>query len=330
MVVNFHFRKLRVGAFAVLTALVACTDTPTTSWAGYAEGDYLYIAPALAGRVQTLAVQEGQTVSKDAPLFTLDAELENLSSKEAAARLTSAQAQADNLDSGKRKEEIAVLQAQLAQAQAAAVLARNDVARQQQLQAQGFVSKARMDDAIQTERMTQAKVAEITAALNVARLPARTNDRRAVQANAQAAQEALAQSRWRSQQKQQVSPVDASVAEVYFHPGEWVPAGQPVVSLLPPDQIKARFYVPEKDLAQLAPGQLVSIRCDGCASNIKGKITRIATQPEYTPPVIYSNAQRAKLVFMVEALPITTGKEQNPLHPGQPLDVSPLAGGAPQ
>ena len=96
-------------------------------------------------------------------------------------------------------------------------------------------------------------------------------------------------------------------------------AGQPVVSLLPPGNIKARFFVPEADVGTLHAGQSVLISCDGCGAPIGGQISRIATQPEFTPPVIYSNVQRSKLVFMVEAKP--QNNDASRLKPGQPLDV---------
>jgi HlyD family secretion protein len=117
----------------------------------------------------------------------------------------------------------------------------------------------------------------------------------------------------------QDAPAAARVADTYFRVGEWVNAGVPVVSLLPEGAIKARFFVPEADLGSITPGQAVTLSCDGCGAPIAARITRIATQAEYTPPVIFSNAQRAKLVFMVEAKP--DGTDGKRLKPGQPLDV---------
>ena len=304
----------------VLVLLGACSDKTPAAWSGYAEGDYVYVAAPLAGRLDRVAVKAGQNITRGAPLFALEAESENAARDEAAARLASAQAQATNLDKGKRTEEIAVSEAQLAQAQANATLARHELERQQQLVAQGFVSKAHIDDATLAVTQTQARVQELQAALRVARLPARTDERAATQASAQAASEVLRQSEWRSGQKQQTAPADALVADVFFQPGEFVPAGQPVVSLLPPQNIKARFFVPESALASIHAGQAVTLSCDGCPP-MTAHISRIATQPEYTPPVIYSNAQRAKLVFMAEAQPAP--QDAAHLKPGQPLDVRP-------
>ena len=302
-----------------LLLITACTDKPPAAWSGYAEADYIYIASPLAGRLDTLAVQAGQTVAQGATLFSLDAENEQSAQQEASARLVSAQALSANLDQGKRREEMAVTQAQLAQARATETLAQSDLHRQQQLLIQGFVSKARVDDATTQLDQAMARVSELNAALDVAQLPARINERSAQRANAQAASEVLHQSSWRTRQKQQSAPTDALVAEVFYQPGEWVGAGQPVVSLLPPGNLKARFFVPESDLASVHPGQLVTLACDGCGTPIGAQITRVATQPEYTPPVIYSNAQRSKLVFMVEAKP--SSQDSPRLKPGQPLDV---------
>jgi HlyD family secretion protein len=301
--------------------LVACSDKPAPAWSGYAEGDYVYVAASLAGRLETVGVQAGQNVAQGAPLFRLDAESEQAAEQEAAARLDSAKAQVANLDQGKRREEIAVTQAQLAQAKAAEALAQSDLARQQQLVTQGFVAKARVDDATTQLGLARARVAELTAALQVAQLPGRPDERNAQRANAQAASEALHQSAWRARQKQQSAPVAALVADVFYQPGEWVGAGQPVVSLLPPGNIKARFFVPEADLGQIKAGQGVILSCDSCGTPMAATVTRVATQPEYTPPVIYSNAQRSKLVFMVEAKPALQDAQR--LKPGQPLDVRP-------
>jgi HlyD family secretion protein len=166
-------------------------------------------------------------------------------------------------------------------------------------------------------------VVELEAALRVARLPARSDERTSADALSDAARAALAQSQWRERQKQQRAPSDALVADTLFRVGEWVNPGQPVVALLPPAGVKARFFVPEAELAALRLGQAVELRCDGCGAPLPARIDFIASRAEYTPPVIYSNSQRARLVFMVEARP--EAKDGARLKPGQPLDVKPAA-----
>ena len=134
-----------LAAFALLGG--ACSKPPNTGWSGYAEGDYVYVASPLGGRVQTLFVATGESVEQGAPLFARESESEAAARDEAAARLRSAQSQLADLAKGKRAEEIAVAKAQLKQAQAQALLARHALERQQQLVAQGFVAKAQADDA---------------------------------------------------------------------------------------------------------------------------------------------------------------------------------------
>lgn len=300
-------------------ALAGCQERAVPGWSGYAEGDYIYIAAPLPGRLDTLSVQAGQQVAQGAPLFTLDSETERAAREEAGARLAAAEAQAANLATGRRPDEIAVLTAQLAQARAQAQLAQSNLARQRQLVAQGFTSAATLDSLESSARQAQAHAGEAEAALRVARLPGRPDERTAALAQARAAGEALRQSDWRTRQKQQTAPAAGQVADTYFRAGEYVGAGQPVLALLPPSHIKARFFVPETEVATLAPGDAVQLSCDGCGAPIAARVSRIATQAEYTPPVIYSNAQRAKLVFLVEARP--SPQDAPRLHPGQPLDV---------
>ncbi len=311
--------RLGLSLIAAGALLASCSEPAPSGWAGYAEGDYVYVAAPLPGRLEQLFVQPGQAVAAGAPLFRLDAEAESAARDEARARVSSAQAQAANLGRGRRQEEVAVTQAQLAQASAQVELARSELRREQQLVAQGFVAKARVEDAQTALTQANAKAAELSAALRVVQLPARTEERNAAAAQAEAASQALRQSAWRVQQKLQTAPAAGKVTEAYFRVGEYVNAGQPVLALLPPANVLARFFVPQAELATLALGQAVSLQCDGCGAPLAARISRIATAPEYTPPVIYSNAQKARLVFMLEARPEAADAAR--LRPGQPLLV---------
>jgi HlyD family secretion protein len=114
------------------------------------------------------------------------------------------------------------------------------------------------------------------------------------------------------------SAVSGTVQQIYFRPGEMVPAGRPVLSLLPPGNIKVRFYVPEAALPGIAYGDEINVACDGCASGLTARVSFIAKQSEFTPPVIYSLEERAKLVFLIEALP----EKPSELRVGQPVDVT--------
>jgi HlyD family secretion protein len=304
-----------------LLLLAACQAPPPEGWSGYAEGELVYVAAPVAGRLVRLEVAAGDGVQAGRPLFALEASLEQAAEAEARSRRLSAEAQAANTDKGRREPEIAVTRAQLDQARSAAQLAASDLARQQQLLAQGFVAKARVDDATTLLTQARARVAELEAALGVARLPARVDERAAARELAAAAQGSEAQAAWRLAEKRQSAPVAGQVNEVFMRVGEWVPAGQPVLALLPPAQRKARFYVPETEVGALKLGQTVQLHCDGCGAAIPARLSFIANGPEYTPPVIYSNAQRSKLVFLVEARPLKA-EDAERLHSGQPLEVS--------
>lgn len=301
--------------------LPGCDRAGPVGWAGYVEGEYVYVSSSIGGVLVALPVAAGASVPQGAPLFTLEAEAERLARAEAQARLAAFEAQAANTDSGRRIDEVAVAEAQLDRARAGAARARSELARVQALVAQSFVTQSHLDDASVAEAQARAQVAELEAALRVAHLPARTKERAAAHASAAAASQALKQAEWRHAQKAQRAPAEAQVADTFFRVGEWVPAGQPVVSLLPPGAVKVRFFVAESEAGALSPGQAVTLRCDGCGPPIPARINRIATQAEYTPPVIYSNAQRSRLVFMVEARPSIAADAQR-LRPGQPIDVN--------
>jgi HlyD family secretion protein len=130
----------------------------------------------------------------------------------------------------------------------------------------------------------------------------------------------LEQSDWRLAQRASAAPAKSLVQDTYYSEGEWVAAGNPVVSLLPPGNLKLRFFVPETAVGGLKIGQAVRAACDGCSAPIAAKISYISRQAEFTPPVIYSREQRAKLVFLVEARAEPADAVR--LRPGQPLDVT--------
>lgn len=306
--------------------LAACQPKPAPGWSGYVEGDYVYVSSALGGTLSLLNVRSGDQVNKDAPLFALESESEQAARLEADARLARATAQLANAGKGKRGDEIAVIQAQMRQASEQAKLTAAELAREQQLIKQGFVSAAHSDELRAAQAQSQARLQELAAQLRVAQLPARVDERAAAAADVDAARQSLQQSAWREAQKSRTAPIGALVTDTFFRVGEWVPPGQPVLALLPSGNVKARFFVPEAVVGQLQIGAAVTLHCDGCAAPVAAKISFISNRAEYTPPVIYSNAQRAKLVFMVEARP--SAGDGARLKPGQPLDVVP-AGAAP-
>lgn len=299
--------------------LVSCGEKDDIVFQGYAEGEYVRVASSFAGRLERLHVRRGDEVAAGAPLFALESENEAAGRREAEQRLRAAEAQLANLQKGRRPTEIAAIEAQLDQAQAALNLSQAQLRRSEQLVAQNFISKERLDEVRSVNERDRSRVVELKADLATARLAARQDEIRAAQAAVDAAQAALQQAEWRLDQKSLQAPVTGTVADTLFVKGEWVPAGAPVASLLPPENIKVRFFVPEPLLGALKLGQNVNVACDGCPAAISARVTFISTRAEFTPPVIYSRENRAKLVFLIEARPAP--EDAVKLHPGQPLDV---------
>jgi len=128
----------------------------------------------------------------------------------------------------------------------------------------------------------------------------------------------LAWSETRLARRRALSPAEGTIQQVYYRPGETVPAGRPVVALLPPGNLKIRFFAPEGQLPEIKFDDTVAISCDGCQKGLTGKVSFIARSAEYTPPVIYSLDERAKLVFLIEARPDQPEK----FRVGQPVTVS--------
>jgi HlyD family secretion protein len=309
--------EIRLLPLALLLAACSAGEAPLQ---GYAEGEYVRVAGPIAGTLVSLAVERGTQVQPGAPLFTLEAENEGAGRREAEERLQGAQARLDNLRKGRRPTELDTARAQLAQAEAAVRLSAAGLARAEDLVKRGFQSRQALDEARAANERDRARVAELKASLATAELPSRPDEVRAAEAEANAARQSLAQADWRLRQKTAVSSVTGTVTETLYAAGEWVNAGSPVVAILPPENVKARFFLPETRLGAVRIGQPVQLRCDGCAAPIAAKVTYIAPQAEFTPPVIFSKDSRAKLVFLVEARP--SREDAAKLHPGQPLDVT--------
>jgi HlyD family secretion protein len=243
--------RLLATVMCVALALVGCNEKPVV-YQGWVEANLIFVAPDEVGRVETLAVREGDRVEAKAPLFTVDEELQR-------ADLNMYQAQLEN--------------------------------------AQHAFDRAKV--LLRTQAGTQRNFDEAEAALRTA--TAR-----------------FAASQTRLSRRKIASPVSGTVQQIYFRPGEMVPAGRPVLAILPPGNLKVRFFVPQATLPAIAYGDTVKVSCDGCAADLTARVSFIARSAEFTPPVIYSLQERAKLVFMVEALP----NEPEKLRVGQPVDVA--------
>lgn len=310
-------RSDRIAALATFL-LASCSPAEPDYFQGYAEGEYVRVAAPIAGDLTLLSVKRGDTVTAGAPLFSLEQQNEAAARREAADRVARAAAQLENLRKGKRPEELAVIRAEAAQAQASLRLSEANLRRQEKLVAAHFISREKLDEARAAYERDRARLTELAAQLETAKLAARQDEIRAAEAELAASKAALAQADWRLAQKSVAAPRTGLVADTLFVLGEWVPAGAPVVSLLPPENIKLRFFVPETWLGRVKIGQPVEARCDGCPT-ILANVSFVSPEAEFTPPVIYSRETRAKLVYLIEAR--TNAVDAPRLHPGQPVEV---------
>lgn len=305
---------------ALFLLLAGCGKPDPGLLHGYVEGEFVYVAAPLPGTV-TLQVSRGSMVKLGEALFALESVAERSARDEAARRLAQARSGLEDARKGLRPTELAALRAQLQQAKAALNLAESEFGRQERLFLSGTVSAQDLDRARAARDQQTQLVARLQAEFQTAGLGARSDQVAAAQANVRALEAALARAEWELSQKSQRAPAAALVYDTLYRSGEWVAAGRPVVSLLPPANIKVRFFVPETRLAAFQPGDPVLVSVDGVEGTFNGKVSFISPRAEYTPPVIYSRENRAKLVFMVEATfpPEIAAR----LHPGQPVDVRP-------
>jgi HlyD family secretion protein len=303
----------------VLLVLPGCSGSSTASYQGYIEGEFVYLSSSQPGHLEHLAVSRGDQVDGGKLLFSLEAIDEKAEQHQAQQQLSAAQAQLADLQTGKRAPEIAVIRAQLLQAQAAAQKSSQQRERDEAQYRSGGISREQLEATLAQASTDAAHVSELESQLDVARLPGRDQQLRAQNNQVQVALAVLAQADWKVDQKSVSAPKAGRVYDTMYREGEWVATGDPVVRMLPPQNIKVRFFVPESLLGILSIGGKVSLHCDGCTTDVPATITYVSSEAEYTPPVIYSNDTRGKLIYMIEAHP--SPEDAVKLHPGQPLTV---------
>lgn len=266
-------------ALAMLAILASCGAGEPDTMQGYGEADYVYLSSQEAGVVSEVYVREGQTVEAGAPIFSLDPSRLSLSAQTAEA------------------QRGAALQA-VRTAEAEATLAQRTYARGLELSERGFYPRARLDADRAQRDAAAARLAQAQR-----------------EAGALNAQTGLARERLRDLEG--AAPAAGVIQRIYHRPGEVVAAGAPIASLLPPENMKVRFFAPEASLARLPVGARVLVSCDGCPDSVEATVSFVAREPQFTPPIIYSLEQREKLVFLVEARFSSPG----PIRPGMPVDV---------
>lgn len=292
-------------ALVVLLAALAasCAREEARPLAGYVEADLLYLAPQEAGIISELMVEPGSRVAAGDVIFRLDAR---------RAGFSAAQAEATAGGVAARTAETGMIAQQIAEAEASVALARQTFARTSKLLKEGVITRARFDSDAAALKAAEARLASISAERGAA-----LRDFDAATAAANLAERRLAD-------METLAPAAGVIERVYRRQGEVVGAGEPVAALLAPENLKLRFFAPETLLSSLRIGGPVTFTCDGCDGDLEASIVFIASEPQFTPPVIYSIEEREKLVFLVEARPAAPGS----LRPGQPVSIRTIAGAA--
>lgn len=292
-------------------------------WQGYAEADFVKVGPTQQGLLTAVHVQRGDKVAKGAALFDQDDADDRAAVEQIARQLAQARDQLDNLKSGGKPTEIQQAEANIADQMAARDKIQADLTRNQSLLKTGSATAQIVDQESADLRSADAKIRALQAALAQLKAPMGREGEIAAQASAvEAARAALEMAKWRLDQRHVASPATGTVADVLARPGETLAAGAPVVSILPPENIFVRFFIPEPALSGVHKGDQVRLLCDGCPPDLTATVSFIAPQAEFTPPVIYSKSTRAKLVFLAEARPKPA--EAALLNAGQPVSVRPI------
>lgn len=306
---------------ALFLGAAGCNRAPAAAETvqGYVEGEFVYIASPLPGRLETLFVQRGAQVTAGDPLFELESVPEKTARDEARLRLAQMRAQLADVKKGKRPTEIDATAAQLDQARTALRLAERELVRQERLLTAGVVPVQEVDRTRTLRDHDRQRVVQLEAELRTAKLGSRSDQIAATEAGMRALQAALTRGEWDLAQKRQSAPTAGLVFDTLYRGGEWIAAGRPIVVLLPPQNIKIRTFVPQPLLAAIHQGDRARVTVDGISGALSATVSFISPKAEYTPPVIYNRDNRQKLVYMVELTfdPATAIR----LHPGQPVDV---------
>jgi HlyD family secretion protein len=304
--------RLAAALYVLLAALAvsACQREENHAWLGYADGETALIAPPQPGWLTSIAVARGAHVKSGDVLFTLDTVRETAAQDNAVAAIAAAKAQGAQAEA-----QAAQAAAQRAQAEAQVVSTQKELDRQQALVRIGGTAQRDVETAQAAFDSARASRAQTDAQRNQA-LAARDQ----AEAQVKELEANLVTAGFNVSERRVTSRVNGQVQDVYYRQGEYANAGAPVVAILPPANIYVRFFVPEPELQKLKLGDRVHIGCDGCPANLTATIGFIASEAEFTPPIIYSVGNREKLVFKLEARAPGGLK----LNPGQPVEVRPL------
>ncbi len=287
-------------AVAVMLTVTGCSRPPE-GFQGYVEADMVYISPVLGGRLEKIYINRGDFVKKGAKLFDLDSIEYAAAVAEAEANLRKVKSDLNDLLKGARPEEIEAMKDRISKLEAICKLAKIVHDRNILLFEKNIIATKDYDTSMWLQIQNQWDLAESKHNLIIAQLPARQDRVISAQEAIKAAENTLAGAKWRLEQRFVSANQDAFVFDTVMHNGEYAAAGTTVIMLIPPENMKVRFFVPYPDMQKIHPGDKIEFYPDGSVERYQAKVANICLKPEYTPPVIYSRDSNSKLVFMIEA-----------------------------
>lgn len=312
----FYIPKVLIG-FCLVILTSSCGNN--SHYLGYVEAYLIYVSPPVSGQLFDLNVARGDPVKVNQTLYQLDPEPERSTLSQAQYTLAAEQETLQDFENGQRSTILNALRANILGAQAQLALSKITLDRNQRLYAKNVVSQAALDAAKADYSTRLQEVNQLQSNLAEAELGARQHLIESQAQKVNAAEAAMKAAAWQLSQKTGIASDGGIIFDTFFRPGEFISAGQPVLAILSPKEIRVLFYIPEPDYSRIKLGQTVWFKVDGKTQAKAVKVSFISKNAEYTPPVIYSEESKSKLVYRVEAqLPPDIALK---FHPGSPVTV---------
>ncbi|WP_108651862.1 HlyD family secretion protein [Dongshaea marina] len=320
---------MRLLVFSALVVLLSACQPQSSDhlFQGYVSSDLTYISSSQSGELTRLPVSRGTPVAKGELLFELDKDPQQTELKQAYATMQQLRFELYDLEKGKREPYIEGIKQQIRELDAKLELAQKTFKRYQTLIKSGLIQQEQVDESrSEVEQLTHQR-ANLQQNLVIAELPAREDQVEAARAQLESQQALLIKARWALAQKTLHAPAKGRIFDTYYRVGEQVPANQPVLSLLDPDQLRVDFFVPTRQLSSIKPEQKVLLSDSMTHKRLTtGLVSFISPEAEYTPPVIYSEKRMQEMVYRVEVTP--NKPLESGLNLGQPVSVELCDAGA--
>lgn len=271
------------------------------------------------GRLKERLVDEGQQVKIGQIVARLeDDELKDERTVRSADQ-QAAQAALADLKAGSRQEEIAASVATLARLKAEAERAAQDATRAEALFKKEVIPRKELDAARAAKDATAAAVREGDERLKLIKVGPRPDAIKQAQARLEGAAAARSLADTRLSQAVLAAPISGTVMAKHAEPGELLAAGSPVITVAKMDEVWVRAYLPETQLGKIKLGQRAIVTSDTWKGRTyQGTVSFIASEAEFTPRNVQTEAERVKLVYRIK---IIIANPQQELKPGMPVDA---------